>query len=699
MILRSLILENFGLYGGRTVFDLAPAAGPDGARPVVLVGGRNGAGKTTFLEAVRLALYGQRALGARVGRAEYEAYLAGRVHKTFGPGPHPPGALGPTAVELAFDYAEAGVVHRYSVRREWRAGGGARGRESLRLEKDGRPVDAVPRDEWHGFLQELVPPGVSQLFFFDGEKVQEMADAGDDASSLVEAVRGLLGIETISRLRTDLGFYIARHRRHDGRPDAAASELEAVERELGALVEETEAAVGDEAELVTRKEAHARVLDRARQRFVQEGGELAERRGALECERDRLAHRLSQAESELRELANGLMPLAVAPRVMARFEAAVEGRLRAGMDASNPSARRKDLAEAVAAWRATTAPVRTARWTEGHWRDLALFVDALGDPREDGRADPRLDGLGDLPGLRDQLVQARTVTRTAAAAIAAELDDLAEASRAVEGQLERANGFAASSALLMEEVKEAERGFAETETALGAASERVKALRYRAAALAKRRGALLEAGEANAVRDRRTALAGRAGEALAVYEGRLMARKVARLEDEFARAFRELARKDDLVDRAIVDPGTFQVRLVDRDGREVPKASLSAGERQIFAVSLLWALARVSGRPLPMIIDTPLARLDGEHRDRLVDRYFPAASHQVILLSTDEEIQGRLLRRLEPSVSHSYRLDYDPAQGRTVLRPGYLEDGSTAPLGVSGRVRETGDAVRAVHQA
>ena len=65
-----------------------------------------------------------------------------------------------------------------------------------------------------------------------------------------------------------------------------------------------------------------------------------------------------------------------------------------------------------------------------------------------------------------------------------------------------------------------------------------------------------------------------------------------------------------------------------------------------YAISMLWALARTSGRPLPMIIDTPLGRLDSEHRANLVQRYFPAASHQVILLSTDTEVDGRLLAEL-----------------------------------------------------
>ena len=77
----------------------------------MLVGDRNGASKTTLLEAVCLALYRRRALGSRVSQGEYEAHLRGRVHKGAN--------ASSAAVEVEFDYAEPGVVHRYHVRRDW----------------------------------------------------------------------------------------------------------------------------------------------------------------------------------------------------------------------------------------------------------------------------------------------------------------------------------------------------------------------------------------------------------------------------------------------------------------------------------------------------------------------------------------------------------------------------------------------------
>jgi hypothetical protein len=123
---------------------------------------------------------------------------------------------------------------------------------------------------------------------------------------------------------------------------------------------------------------------------------------------------------------------------------------------------------------------------------------------------------------------------------------------------------------------------------------------------------------------------------------------VERLRQNFTGVFSRLARKEDLIVDALIDDATFEVTLVGKDGARIPKQSLSAGEKQIYAIAMLEALAKTSGRSLPIIIDTPLGRLDGPHRKKLVNHYFPRASHQVIILSTDTEVDQNFYRDLSP---------------------------------------------------
>jgi DNA sulfur modification protein DndD len=87
---------------------------------------------------------------------------------------------------------------------------------------------------------------------------------------------------------------------------------------------------------------------------------------------------------------------------------------------------------------------------------------------------------------------------------------------------------------------------------------------------------------------------------------------------------------------------------------------------------MLWGLAKTSGRPLPVIIDTPLGRLDSDHRRKLIHDYLPFASHQVIVLSTDTEVDQALFEELRPDISHAYHLVFGSEDRRTEVSTGYF---------------------------
>ena len=156
------------------------------------------------------------------------------------------------------------------------------------------------------------------------------------------------------------------------------------------------------------------------------------------------------------------------------------------------------------------------------------------------------------------------------------------------------------------------------------------------------------------------------------YLRRATQRKIDRLSQLVTESFRYLLRKQTLVERVLIDPDSFAITLYDDTGRAIPKQRLSEGEKQIFAVSVLWGLSRAAARPLPAIIDTPMARLDGKHRDKLVERYFPHASHQVIVLSTDTEIERHYFHDLQPHIARAYHLNYDDQRKLTVAEEGYF---------------------------
>jgi DNA sulfur modification protein DndD len=154
--------------------------------------------------------------------------------------------------------------------------------------------------------------------------------------------------------------------------------------------------------------------------------------------------------------------------------------------------------------------------------------------------------------------------------------------------------------------------------------------------------------------------------ALQRYEEQLIREKLSLLERGMVDRLRDLSRKEALVEAVQIDPTSFEVTLF-RHNEAFGRSQLSAGEKQLLAIATMWALREISGLPMPVIVDTPLGRLDSDHRLSMVQNYFPRAGHQVILLATDAEIDEQLLLELEPAISHAFYLEFDATVGSTIV--------------------------------
>jgi DNA sulfur modification protein DndD len=156
------------------------------------------------------------------------------------------------------------------------------------------------------------------------------------------------------------------------------------------------------------------------------------------------------------------------------------------------------------------------------------------------------------------------------------------------------------------------------------------------------------------------------------YQEELRPRKRVELRDHLREMYRNLARKEDVVQDIDLDENTYKVKLLDRTRKELPIHELSAGEKEIFALSLLWALAKTSRRELPVVIDTPLGRLDSHHRTNIVTRYLPVAGVQILVLSTDTELDQQYFRKVREHVAKTFHLRFDADTEQTIIEEGYF---------------------------
>ncbi|ABG30478.1 DNA sulfur modification protein DndD [Roseobacter denitrificans] len=621
MILQSLCLTNFGLYGGEHRFDLAPE--PDGQKPVVLVVGHNGAGKTTFLESVRLALYGKRALGARVGQAEYERHLLKRINNFA--------KDRIASVELAFTSQHLGNEDLYTVRRSW-AARGASVIESLEFERNGAPVEDIPSEDWNHYLEDIIPAGVSQLFFFDGEKIQDIAD-DQESTGLTDAIKSLLGIDILDQLRGDLALYKSRSMDRDGDTglEGLRRDLEVAKSDLVLAEEEIGSLSAKRTQLARRSEVSQKV-------FEQEGGSIALSRDTLSEELKRVEAELTKQTNALKTRVNGVAPFALAPNLLERFSADLE------------KARGQQSATAIEAFVSSfQAAVGKSdeTWTKAHFAQLKDFA------RNRQSTGPRMALSTEPDWVLAKLSQIAD-ERVKVATLAAQLAELQKQRTTLKDQLKNFRPGAASGAF--EELKKAEFELGAIETELnrkqGEATQARALIERLERELRKSQDAVFALAKAEEKRD----LATRAQAALNEYEERIVQLRLASLSKHFIEAFSGLVTRKSLVHDVIVDPNSFQLKLMGRDGREITPSELSAGERQLFAISMLWALGRTSGRELPMIIDTPLSRLDRKHRTNLMANYVPRSSAQVVMLCTDTELTPDLSKIIKPYVSRRFEI-------------------------------------------
>ena len=662
MILDELTLHNFGVYGGRQSVPLTPT---DRKRPIVLFGGLNGGGKTTLLDALQLCLYGPTARCSNRNGLAYDEFLRRCVHRSAD--------TREAAIEVAFRHTSNGKEQLFRLHRSWTANGSTC-RERFHVLRDGE-LDKLATEHWAEQVEDFIPARIAQLFLFDGEKIEGYADLDGAPALIATAIQNLLGLDIVERLTSDL-VLLERRKRTEAKTPGDRRPLE----ELRAKVEQLES---DRRQLVADRASAANILDRRRadlaaldERYRREGGILFEKRAELETSGATAARQLEIARKELRELAGGAAPLLLVPDLLSAV---------ASRDAAEGAAQRDQLMFSAIAeeHEALLSLPLFDRFSAREREALRRTLEKRRTARRAAAAQPSHLGLsGDARLLLRSLVSAELTSTKSY------LKDAIAQDRKAADDLEHAKtGLAAAPSYdsLTEIITAREAAQAEVARLQAEQDQRtieVERLEREVAQLRDRQTRLVEA-EAWADfehDDTRRLLihSTKVRETLERFREAVVERHVARIQQLVLESFHQLIRKRSLVSDLRIDPKTFMLELRGADERPMTPERLSAGERQLLAIAILWGLGKASGRPLPTVIDTPLGRLDSLHRDHLVKRYFPQASHQVLLLSTDEEIAGQYYEALRPSIDRTYHLRFDEAERRTVIEPGYLPAGADA---------------------
>ena len=634
-------------------------------RPVVVVGGSNGFGKSSILEAFALGLFGRKAISdvgflihAGGGRGEhrraYRSLLERNLHRSER-------ARGEGMCSVILDFAtDEGPV---SVERKWYFEEDGRFVEDeeellLRVGED-RQLVATPAGvsaaEWYEeeIERRIMPSGLAPFFVFDGEQVERWAERRltDQVRS---AVARMLGIDSLSGLVQDLNAF-ARDRERDTATEAATSgqygvaEFEAVENELHTVTGQL-MAVG--ATLTALRAERELILGKV---SALSGGSHADLQQILEAEHRHSAEQVTQRRELVSLMAEHGPTLLAGKGLLGRTADAIEA--APGHRAAHFS---PDEIELLWGRFASAEPPLDA---EDASRLRARFTEAMSESASEGSADSHRHL--DRSSRRLVVARLRSASADGCALIDAALAEAVETGeriRAAKGAAFERERRSAELARARQELTVASAAIEAAESERGSLGRHADALRLRIEPLredAIRRESRLR-DSAPRLRAARMArlLAGSIDSHLtAIAEG-----EHRRLGDEVTRSFRTLSHKDQL---ARIDIGADgSVTLLDASGRDVTDYRLSAGESQLFALALISAVGSIVGDRLPLVVDTPLSRLDTRHRESVLDMLARRRA-QTILLTQPEEITARHLARLEPVLGAAMHLVHsvDPLSG------------------------------------
>ena len=656
MLIKSLTMNDYRVYAGANFFDLAPRLRHGKMRPIVLFGGLNGAGKTSLLSGVRLALYGKASLGDAVSQKRYDQYLLESIHRPKGRKIGPRGA----SIEISFSYAKLGEENDFRVLRSWeRAGSSVK--ELLEIWENGNEVKGLNYEQAQGFLNELIPIGVSELFFFDGEKIAKLADE-TGGSTLEYSIKKLLGLDVVERLSGDLTVLnrnIAKLSLSSDVTDqikGMESKLDVIRAASVSLRHRINALIEERRELNSNISAMEKVVS-------DRGGHFSTSRKSLEERLSSLNEQKQQLERQITELLAESAPLSLcaefSQRVLSQIETDLEVQSgTAVVDAliSQSEAIRKKLKKTLPAESYALIELEFTASISRLTSSQAQTVHDLTHSQARAIRDSFSHAGAQSLVITDLLKKISLIED--------ELDELGVSlARAPDDALVRSD---------FESLQALQRKLGGLDNAIDTLKEEGRLLAQDAIDAARKLDKLYLEASKSSDQGRVLGYIERTSAFVEDFVRITAQKKVSDLEEQFSHCFARLARKDDLHLRVKIDPEIFHVSLLDEDGRELGKDELSAGERQIFAISILEALAKTAGRHLPMIIDTPLGRLDSKHRSKLVTNYFPVASHQMIILSTDTEVDEAFYVELSPNVARAYQLDYDPRTGSTSATEGYF---------------------------
>ena len=710
MKINRIRLYNISSYEGENIFDFKCS---NNNKNIALIGGKNGAGKTSLFTAIKVALYGPLSYGYVGVNPHYISRIKNLINsKAFQQD------IVEAEVQITISLRIEREVKEYVITRKWDYTQ-QKLNENHSIEKDGIKFLEQERSYFQNYLQSIVPPDLFEFFLFDGEEVGNIFSTSSYNSYIKNAVFTLCGMDVFEMIRKYTSGYVSKTSREDNQN--LYDEYDAVKKEVEKLTvrqQEQEVEITNEQTALDNLEVQLMELETA---FKNAGGITDKERKKLEEKRKDAEIRKTEAATQIKMFVEGMMPFVIlkdlTPAVMSQLEYEEKGgiynyiRDRLNKSDIEKLLKSSGINDSKVAEELLQLFLSKFKPSESH-NDAVLFDLSK---NEMSYVNGMISGINNF----DVNKMVETVNRRLEVAdIAADINKMLKSAMSDEDSVrfaEKENRLLKQREQITSRLHEAQKKLEDTSHQLMYQTQLKEHILQNIKGRAKNRHVYeLSEGLSNMMSE--------------LLEQKAMTMRK-RLQELIVQNLKHIYRKNNLITHIEITPD-FQFNLYQdekytedellyllknigasefcdligdqgkqqlfemynakniavirqqleqkQSNREISLFKkielnrLSKGERQIFILSLYWAIIMLSEKEIPFIIDTPYARIDADHRREISEKFFPSISKQVIILSTDEEINEEYYKILKPYISKEYILINDENQNRTSVENHYF---------------------------
>lgn len=675
----NLKLINFKSYKNQ-IFDFPP---PRGKKNLVLIGGLNGYGKTSILEAIYLCLYGAESI-QYLGRAgltlDKKASYATFLNRAFYGNADYNDPMSVSTEIVDEDY------YGYKITRTWYFDKNRKWQdEDVNIFKvqDGIPKKPVDKDELGDILeQNFVVANLAPFFFFDGEEVKSLANK-DKVEQVKTAIDTFLGIVILRSLQKRLRDFQNNRRRGISQVDL--NHLQS----LSNSISENEQLLSDlEEQKSTIDERLSELnvqLDNLNDRMCTIGyndGNISSLK-ELAYKIKEYQNLLDKSQSDLNDMVSKKLAInLISDRTIFTFLNQIKKEIASRKwenECSNLKPQRERFISNFFSINDYTPPL-TDKLKEQLRKSICRAWEALFFPPPDGCATTIIHDYLDDDSIHkiNRIYQDSAIGRKDLINKLEEIRSHEKHLSIWNTQMAKAEGLDKSGALIQRLKSEMSLITHERDECIKQNSELSTQIKIINAELGEARSTYEREHKRHLDNEPINSLVHKAEKIYNFIDNKLIPQlyplKMRQLEEEITNVFSNLSHKHHV--RRITIDDDASVHLYGKDSLELD-FDKSAGEAQLFATSLLAALANISGAQAPLVVDTPLGRLDSIHRHKILEFWTTNQDRQVILLSQDKEIGSTEFQNLKPYILKSYILnhkDMGMGIGQTSASEGYFGD-------------------------